>query len=50
MIPVGSQLWMVFPFFSLEIVISSSTNCSSSEEDTKRFIESFVLELLLSLL
>ena len=34
----------------LEFVISSSTNCSSSEKDTEGFIESFVFELLLSVL
>ena len=34
----------------LEFVISSSTTCSSSEKDIKGFIESFELELLLSVL
>ena len=34
----------------LEIVILSSTDCSSSEKNIKGFIESFVLELLLSVL
>ena len=34
----------------LEVVISSSTKCSSSEKNIKGFIESFVLELLLSVM
>ena len=34
----------------LEFVISSSTNCFSSEKDKKGFIESFVLVFLVSVL